>query len=147
MPAKKRQWPKQIEIYGRILRNDLRLEGDSVFVYTDAAERGETTSTAYVSTSGLYGIRAHPMPARTSGPQSTIVAELRAIALGFTKTRSAHPGHTVTILTDSLDALRYMRSWKSGETALPPGYSTAYRATGKTPTLIKLRNACRGTAA
>ncbi|MGW9211304.1 hypothetical protein ACWGR4_30535 [Embleya sp. NPDC055664] len=101
-------------------------EGDSVFVYTDAAERGETTSTAYVSTSGLYGIRAHPMPARTPGPQSTIVAELRAIALGLTKTRSAHPDHTVTILTDSLDALRYMRSWKTGETALPPSYSTAY---------------------
>jgi hypothetical protein len=119
MPAKKRHWPKQIEIYRRILRDGIPLEGDSVFVYTDAAERGEATSTAYVSTSGLYGFSAHPMPARTSGPQSIIVAQLRAIALGFTKARSAHPDHTVTILTDSLDALRYMRSWKSAKQRSP----------------------------
>ncbi|MEU5942247.1 hypothetical protein ABZ807_24375 [Micromonospora sp. NPDC047548] len=45
----------------------------------------------------------------------------------------------MTVLLDSLAALRYLRRWQSGETsAMPAGYSLRQRRWSDQPTLVRL---------
>jgi ribonuclease HI len=50
----------------------------------------------------------------------------------------------MTVLLDSLAALRYLHRWQDGDTAaMPPGYSLRPRAFAAAPTLVRLAELVR----
>lgn len=107
-----------------------------VVLATDASVGATHIVSGFLCSNGRTGFRAHPYPPHITGRDRTTIAELRAVYWGL---RAAKPGSApVTVLTDSLAALRYLRDWKSGSRRMPPSYSTAWRRNAEhegTPTL------------
>ncbi|WP_431983801.1 RNase H family protein [Streptomyces qinglanensis] len=106
---------------------------------TDASIAAEHVSSGYIATSGHGGLHAHRYPRHLADPKArTAVGELRAVDCGLRAVLAAHPGQPVEVRVDSMAALHFLRNWHSGGTRMPDGYSTAARAQGGAPTLVKL---------
>ncbi|MET8129007.1 hypothetical protein [Streptomyces sp. NPDC005231] len=68
-----------------------------------------------------------------------VVTELRAVYWGLKAVLHAHPGRTIEVRVDNLQALRHLHSWQQGGTDMPEGYDTHLRSQGRQPTLVKLQ--------
>jgi len=113
-----------------------------VLVATDgSADRGGFTGWAYLATSGQWGCQAGEYRSSgferrggVNGNSAALITELRAVHLALTTI----PGQ-VTILADSIPALRLLKAWQNGNVdQMPVAYSLRPRASGATPTLVKL---------
>ncbi len=125
-------------IIRRPLTGRTRVTGTGpVLIATDGSSSGDGNhcSWAFIATSGHWGCQAGDYRHdNVNGRSGALIAELRAahLALGCV----AGP---VTLLIDSLIALRYLRAWRRGETGrMPPQYDLHPRHAGATPALVTL---------
>jgi ribonuclease HI len=108
-----------------------------VLVATDGSSSGDGNhcSWAFIATSGHWGCQAGDYRHdNVNGRSGALIAELRAayLALGCV------PG-PVTLLVDSIIALRYLHAWRRGETSrMPPQYDLHPRHAGAAPALVTL---------
>ena len=108
-----------------------------VLIATDGSSSGNGNhcSWAFIATSGHWGCQAGDYRHdNVNGRSGALIAELRAahLALGCV----AGP---VTLLIDSLIALRYLHAWRRGETGrMPPQYDLHPRHAGAAPALVTL---------
>jgi ribonuclease HI len=108
-----------------------------VLVATDGSSSGDGKhcSWAFIATSGHWGCQAGDYRHdNVNGRSGALIAELRAayLALGCV------PG-PVTLLVDSIIALRYLHAWRRGETSrMPPQYDLHPRHAGAAPALVTL---------
>ncbi|TDD75083.1 hypothetical protein E1293_28730 [Actinomadura darangshiensis] len=121
------------------------LPGGDLVAATDASWKRGTCGLGYVVSDGRWGMRGWTFgPQDPTGPRRVLVSELRAVGLLLDRVGD---GPDLTLLVDSLSALRYLRAWQRGDTALmPDGYDLRPRRTGP-PSLVRLaeRIAERGT--
>lgn len=107
---------------------------------TDAGYKGKAAGIAFVVSDGRWGLRTWRRTPRLdpSGPSGVLVAELRAVALLCEAPGGRLPPE---LLVDSVNAIRFLRAWQSGDTdSMPSGYSLRPRCghpTGQ-PTLVRL---------
>jgi ribonuclease HI len=105
---------------------------EPVILATDASVRPERVhSSAYIVTTGHWGIEAGQFNPDRCVPQCVEAAELRAVYYGLRAVVADAP--SVTIQADSLIAANWIAGWLGGEKDLPPWYST-FRKSGQ-PTL------------
>ena len=108
-----------------------------VLIATDGSSSGDGShcAWAFIATSGYWGCQAGDYRHdNVNGRSGALVAELRAVylALGCV----AGP---VTLLIDSLIALRYLHAWRRGDTGrMPPQYDLHPRHAGAAPALVTL---------
>jgi ribonuclease HI len=108
-----------------------------VLIATDGSCSGDGRhcSWAFLATSGHWGCQAGDYwHDNVNGGSGALIAELRAayLALRFV------PG-PVTLLVDSVSALRYLRGWQRGQTGrMPPQYDLHPRRQGTAPALVTL---------
>ncbi|GAA3226134.1 ribonuclease HI [Actinocorallia longicatena] len=88
---------------------------------TDASWKNGRGGMGFLTTDGFWGVGSWAVgPQDRTGPSKILVTELRAVQLLLT---SVDPAVPMTILVDSIPALRYLWRWQQGETlALPAGY-------------------------
>ncbi|MEH0934257.1 ribonuclease HI [Micromonospora psammae] len=105
---------------------------------TDASWKGRVGGIGYVVSDGHYGLlgrgtgRLDP-----TGASRVMINELRAVDYLLTGYDQAPAG--MTVLLDSLSALRYLHRWQAGHTgAMPAGYSLRQRRWSDQPTLVRL---------
>ncbi|MGC4749680.1 ribonuclease HI [Micromonospora sp. DT201] len=105
---------------------------------TDASWKGRSGGIGYMVSDGHYGLlgrgtgRLDP-----TGKSRVLVDELRAVDYLLTGYEEVPAG--MTVLLDSLTALRYLHRWQAGETdAMPVGYSLRQRRWSDKPTLVRL---------
>ncbi|WP_433260993.1 ribonuclease HI [Micromonospora vinacea] len=105
---------------------------------TDASWKGRAGGIGYVVSDGHYGLlgrgtgRLDP-----TGRSRVLVDELRAVDYLLTGYDAVPAG--MTVLLDSLTAVRYLHRWQAGETdAMPAGYSLRQRRWSDKPTLVRL---------
>ncbi|MEH0844953.1 RNase H family protein [Micromonospora sp. CPCC 205711] len=105
---------------------------------TDASWKGRAGGIGYVVSDGHYGLlgrgtgRLDP-----TGASRVLVDELRAV--DYLLTASDEPPAGMTVLLDSLGALRYLHRWQAGDAAaMPSGYSLRQRRWSAQPTLVRL---------
>ncbi|MET7373433.1 ribonuclease HI [Micromonospora arida] len=105
---------------------------------TDASWKGRAGGIGYVVSDGHYGLlgrgtgRLDP-----TGRSRVLVDELRAVDYLLTGYDEVPAG--MTVLLDSLTAVRYLHHWQAGETdAMPAGYSLRQRRWSDKPTLVRL---------
>ncbi len=114
-----------------------RCSAGPVLIATDGSCSGDGRhcSWAFLATSGHWGCQAGDyLHDNVNGGSGALVAELRAayLALRFV------PG-PVTLLVDSVSALRYLRWWQRGQTGrMPPQYDLHPRRQGTAPALVTL---------
>ena len=114
-----------------------------VLIATDGSSSGNGNhcSWAFIATSGHWGCQAGDYRHdNVNGRSGALIAELRAayLALGCV----AGP---VTLLIDSLIALRYLHAWRRGETGrMPPQYDLHPRHAGAAPALVTLAELVSG---
>lgn len=77
------------------------------------------TGWGYLSTNGTWGVGNCPQPSRIAGRDRPVVAELRAIwhAAGRTLRDQRHE-----VWTDSMAAIQYIETWKTGIMRMPDRY-------------------------
>lgn len=142
--------PPSFNLAGQVPASPRFRLGQGVLIATDAAVNRQRArvGSGYIATSGLYGLAAHPQPAAIVGSDATTVAELRAIWRAVNAAGQDADGK-ITILTDSLAAMRYLRSWQKGQLpAYPAGYLLrAQRPSGKTSSLEQLAQVMAGDGA
>ena len=108
-----------------------------VLIATDGSSSGDGShcAWAFIATSGYWGCQAGDYRHdNVNGRSGALIAELRAVylALGCV----AGP---VTLLIDSLIALRYLHAWRRGDTGrMPPQYDLHPRHSGAAPALVTL---------
>lgn len=128
-----RRWPS----HGELADDDHPL-----IVATDASYKSRFAGWGYVSSDGHWGCSGMPTRGRLNptGKSGAMVSELRAVYMALSDLRDAAK---MTLLLDSLAAIRFLNLWKEGNVdQMPDGYSLRPRftragATG-TPTLVKL---------
>ncbi|MFI6265290.1 ribonuclease HI [Micromonospora sp. NPDC051006] len=105
---------------------------------TDASWKGRVGGIGYVVSDGRYGLRSRGTGRMDpTGVSRVLINELRAVEFLLSAYDEAAPG--MTVLLDSLVALRYLRRWQAGETdAMPAGYSLRPRRWSAQPTLVRL---------
>jgi ribonuclease HI len=114
-----------------------------VLIATDGSSSGDGNhcSWAFIATSGHWGCQAGDYRHdNVNGRSGALIAELRAayLALGCV------PG-PVTLLVDSVIALRYLHAWRRGETGrMPPQYDLHPRPAGAAPALVTLAELVSG---
>ena len=86
---------------------------------------------AYLATDGAWGLVLRPLEGA-----DVLTCELRAVFYALDR---PVPDGSITVLTDSQDAVRYLQSWQNGEDCYPPGYVTQTGRRG-VPHLVALRN-------
>ena len=108
-----------------------------VLIATDGSSSGDGKhcSWAFIATSGHWGCQAGDYRHdNVNGRSGALIAELRAGYLAL----QCVPG-PVTLLVDSVIALRYLRAWRRGETGrMPPQYDLRPRHAGAAPALVTL---------
>jgi ribonuclease HI len=108
-----------------------------VLIATDGSSSGDGAhcSWAFIATSGYWGCQAGDYRHdNVNGGSGALIAELRAAYLALRCV--AGP---VTLLADSMIALRYLRAWQRGETGrMPPQYDLHPRHAGAAPALVTL---------
>src|ERR1700722_9840212 len=105
-----------------------------VLIATDGSSSGDGNhcSWAFIATSGPWGCQAGDYRRdNVNGRSGALIAELRAVYLAL----RCVPG-PVTLLVDSIIALRYLHAWRRGETGrMPPQYDLHPRHAGAAPAL------------
>ncbi|WP_019634344.1 RNase H family protein [Actinomadura atramentaria] len=103
---------------------------------TDASCKQRACGLGYVVSDGRWGMHGRVAgPYDPPGPVDVLVSELRAVALLLDRVGDDGP---LTLLVDSLGALRLLRRWRSGDLSpMPNAYRTRRRRSG-TPTLVRL---------
>jgi ribonuclease HI len=108
-----------------------------VLIATDGSSSGDGNhcSWAFIATSGQWGCQAGDYRHdNVNGRSGALIAELRAAYLAL----QCVPG-PVTLLVDSIIALRYLHAWRRGETGrMPPQYDLHPRHGGAAPALVTL---------
>jgi ribonuclease HI len=111
-----------------------------IVVATDASVGRDRVAAGFIATTGHTGLRAHLYPVHIARPRTrTVVTELRAAYWGLKPVLAAHPGRSVEVRVDSLEALGYLHAWQNGSVRMPEGYDTRLRSQGRMPTLLKLQ--------
>ncbi|MGC1213773.1 MAG: hypothetical protein WA890_21215 [Micromonospora sp.] len=111
---------------------------------TDAICRRRAGRHGYVVSDDRYGLRSR-RPGRhdPTGCSRVLVSELRAVE--FLVTAYDTPPFGMTVLVDSLPALKYLHRWQGGEIrAMPAGYDLCPRHAGTKPTLVRLAELVAG---
>ncbi|MER7418338.1 RNase H family protein [Micromonospora peucetia] len=105
---------------------------------TDASWKGRAGGIGYVVSDGHYGLRGRGTDRMDpTGVSRVLINELRAVDFLLSAYDKAPAG--LTVLLDSLTALRYLHRWQAGETdAVPAGYSLRPRRSSAQPTLVRL---------
>lgn len=128
----------------RTFREDGRIDGirapeRRITVATDASVyEGPGVALAYASSHGHYGLHAHPYPKYMSGSGRSTVCELRAVLIALEAVFRVQEQVPVRVLTDSEDALHFLRRWRQGDDCMPAGYSTFLRSSGTQSSLVTL---------
>jgi ribonuclease HI len=108
-----------------------------VLIATDGSSSGDGKhcAWAFIATCGHWGCQAGDYRHdNVNGRSGALIAELRAVYLALRCV--AGP---VTLLVDSVIALRYLRAWQRGETGrMPPQYDLHPRHAGAAPALVTL---------
>jgi ribonuclease HI len=108
-----------------------------VLIATDGSSSGDGKhcSWAFIATCGHWGCQAGDYRHdNVNGRSGALIAELRAAYLAL----CCVPG-PVTLLVDSVIALRYLHAWRRGETGrMPPQYDLHPRHAGAAPALVTL---------
>ena len=108
-----------------------------VLIATDGSSSGDGKhcSWAFIATCGHWGCQAGDYRHdNVNGRSGALIAELRAAYLALWCV--AGP---VTLLVDSVIALRYLSAWRRGETGrMPPQYDLHPRHAGAAPALVTL---------
>jgi ribonuclease HI len=108
-----------------------------VLIATDGSSSGDGKhcSWAFIATCGHWGCQAGDYRHdNVNGRSGALIAELRAAYLAL----RCVPG-PVTLLVDSVIALRYLHAWRRGETGrMPPQYDLHPRHAGAPPALVTL---------
>ncbi len=109
-----------------------------VVAATDASWKGRAGGIGYVVSDGHYGLRGRGTgPMDPTGFSRVLINELRAVEFLLSAYDAAPAG--MTVLLDSLAALRYLHCWQAGETAaMPADYSLRTRRWSDQPTLVRL---------
>ncbi|WFE35585.1 RNase H family protein [Micromonospora sp. WMMD975] len=109
-----------------------------VVAATDASWKGRAGGIGYVASDGRYGLRSRGTGRLDpTGASRVLVNELRAV--DFLLTAYPEPPAGMTVLVDSLAALRWLGRWQDGEVAaMPAGYSVRQRRWADRPTLVRL---------
>ncbi|MEU8255506.1 RNase H family protein [Micromonospora inaquosa] len=128
--------PEQQRGRGRVLR--WAQASGPLVAATDASWKGRAGGIGYVVSDGHYGLlgrgtgRLDP-----TGRSRVLVDELRAVDYLLTGFDEVPAG--LTVLLDSLTAVRYLHRWQAGEAdAMPAGYSLRQRRWSDKPTLVRL---------
>ncbi|MFG3417737.1 ribonuclease HI [Micromonospora sp. NPDC048063] len=105
---------------------------------TDASWKGCAGGIGYVVSDGHYGLRGRRTGRMDpTGASRVLVDELRAVEFLLSAYDAVPAG--MTVLLDSLSALRYLHRWQGGDTtAMPAGYSLRPRRWSDQPTLVRL---------
>lgn len=113
-------------------------------VYTDAAVMPGRVCMAYITTHGHYGLKLHPYGTeRWTQAHGSTVHELRAVLYALGHVYDEDSRAPVRVMTDSQNAVDFLRRWKQGDQdAMPQGYTTAYRVSGAVPSLVALQRKC-----
>ncbi|MEU8072336.1 MULTISPECIES: RNase H family protein [unclassified Micromonospora] len=109
-----------------------------VVAATDASWKGRAGGIGYVASDGRYGLRSRGTGRLDpTGASRVLINELRAV--DFLLTAYDDPPPAMTVLVDSLSALRWLHRWQSGSVAdMPAGYSLRRRRWADRPTLVRL---------
>ncbi|MET8832910.1 RNase H family protein [Micromonospora sp. NPDC004540] len=109
-----------------------------VVAATDASWKGRAGGIAYVVSDGHYGLRGRGTGRLDpTGASRVLINELRAVDFLLSTYEEAPAG--MTVLLDSMVALRWLRRWQAGEvSAMPAGYSLRQRRWADRPTLVRL---------
>ncbi|MFG2054203.1 ribonuclease HI [Micromonospora sp. NPDC048930] len=112
-----------------------------VVAATDASWKGRAGGIAYVVSDGHYGLRGRGTGRLDpTGASRVLINELRAV--DFLLTVYEEPPAGMTVLLDSMVALRWLRRWQAGDvTTMPAGYSLRERRWADQPTLGRLADA------
>ncbi len=106
-----------------------------LFVATDGSVRKRIIAgSAWLASSGEYGLDAVRHSTKMHGSAVVLVAEVRAIGAAVQKLR----GRDMTIYSDNAAAVELVERWTDGHDVLPKRYP-AYRESGKTPGLVRIR--------
>ncbi|MEV5766010.1 RNase H family protein [Micromonospora sp. NPDC052213] len=110
----------------------------AVVAATDASWKGRAGGIGYVVSDGHYGLRGRGTGRLDpTGASRVLINELRAVDFLLSAYDEAPAG--MTVLLDSLAAMRYLHRWQGGETdAMPAGYSLRPRRWADQPTLVRL---------
>jgi ribonuclease HI len=110
--------------------------GAPLVAATDASWKQGQGGLGYVVSDGHWGMRGWQGDRQDpTGRSKVLVNELRAVALLLSVVDSTTE---LTLLVDSLPALRYLRRWQRGEISLmPEGYDLRPRRSGA-PTLVRV---------
>ncbi|MCM0673886.1 hypothetical protein NCC78_04080 [Micromonospora phytophila] len=105
---------------------------------TDASWKARAGGLGYVVSDGHYGLLSRGTGRMDpTGVSRVLINELRAVDFLLSAYDEAPAG--MTVLLDSLTALRYLHRWQAGETgAMPAGYSLRPRRWAAQPTLVRL---------
>ncbi|GAB3210106.1 hypothetical protein GCM10027294_27080 [Marinactinospora endophytica] len=115
-----------------------RWSGSSPLVAaTDASVKDRYAGMGYVTSDGLWGMRAWGGSFHDpSGPSRVLVQELRAVLLLL---EAVDPETPFTLLVDSSSARHHLRMWQQGHTRrLPGGYDATRRRSRGRPSLVRL---------
>ena len=108
-----------------------------LLIATDGSSSGDGShcSWAFIATSGHWGCQAGDYRHdNVNGRSGALIAELRAANLALLCVSGP-----VTLLVDSVIALRYLNAWRRGETGrMPPQYDLHPRRAGTAPALVTL---------
>ncbi|MDW3846314.1 hypothetical protein NMK34_06805 [Micromonospora sp. BRA006-A] len=109
-----------------------------VVAATDASWKGRGGGIAYVVSDGHYGLRGRGTGRLDpTGASRVLINELRAVDFLLSAYEQAPAG--MTVLLDSIVALRWLRRWQTGEVAaMPAGYSLRPRRWSEQPTPVRL---------
>jgi ribonuclease HI len=109
-----------------------------VVAATDASWKGRAAGIGYVVSDGHYGLRGRGTGRLDpTGASRVLINELRAVDFLLSAYEEAPAG--MTVLLDSMVALRWLRRWQAGHvTTMPTGYSLRPRRWADQPTLVRL---------
>ncbi|MGB3485885.1 MAG: ribonuclease H family protein [Mycobacterium sp.] len=100
------------------------VEGPPLVVATDGSVRGKFTGYGWLADSGDFDLRGFPHAGWQVGTSAVLISELRAIDNAIRHL----PQRSLTVLTDSREAITMLQKWMAGEDTLPAGYTTERRS-------------------
>lgn len=110
------------------------IQDAATIVAIDGSRKGNAHSSAYLSTTGEFGVIAAKFGPDRCKPHCALSTELRAAYYGLR--RVTH--ENVTILSDNQSTVTWLECWKDGDDTLPHWY-TLERSGGKKSTIESLR--------
>jgi ribonuclease HI len=103
-------------------------------VATDGSVRGSFTGLGWLACNGEFGLLGFRHSRTQVRKMRVLISEL--LAIGDTVRKLQH--RPLTLIIDSMSAIRMVTRWMNGDDVLPPGYTTE-RANGKPGGLVAAR--------